>query len=51
MLRSILSGLLLAGVVFAQQNAVRFTLEAEQPRVAPGKPVRLRLSAAIEKAS
>ena len=34
---------------FAQQNAVQFTLEPETPKVAPGKPVRLRLSAAIEK--
>jgi len=48
-LRSILSGLLLAVVAFAQQNAVQFTLEPEQPKVAPGKSVRLKLSAAIEK--
>jgi thiol:disulfide interchange protein len=48
-LRSILSGLLLAATVFAQQNPVQFTLEPEQAKVAPGKPVRLRLSAAIEK--
>ena len=49
MIRSILIGVVLAGIAFAQQNAVRFTLEPEQPKVAPGKPVRLRLSAEIEK--
>lgn len=49
MLQFILCGLVLAGSAFAQQNAVRFTLEAELPKVAPGKPVRLRLSAEIEK--
>ena len=49
MIRSILFSVVLAGIAFAQQNAVRFTLEPEQPKVAPGKPVRLRLSAEIEK--
>jgi len=49
MLRFICCGLLVAGVAFAQTNTVQFTLEPEQPKVAPGKAVRLRLSAAIEK--
>lgn len=33
----------------AQQNPVTFRLEPEQPKVAPGKTVRLKLSAEIEK--
>ncbi|MEO6758480.1 MAG: protein-disulfide reductase DsbD domain-containing protein, partial [Saprospiraceae bacterium] len=48
-LRSISYGLLLAVSAFSQQNAVQFTLETEQPKVAPGKPARLRLTAIIEK--
>ncbi|MFN0103274.1 MAG: cytochrome c biogenesis protein CcdA [Bryobacteraceae bacterium] len=48
-LRSFPPALLLAGIAFAQQNPVRFTLEAEQPKTAPGKPLRLKLSAEIEK--
>lgn len=49
MLRSIVCGLVMAGAALAQQNAVRFTLEAEQAKTAPGKALRLRLSAEIEK--
>jgi len=49
MIRFILFSGVLAGVAVAQQNAVRFTLEPEHPKVAPGKPVRLRLSAEIDK--
>lgn len=41
--------MLAAGVSFAQQNAVKFSLEAEPAKIAPGKPVRLRLQAEIEK--
>lgn len=47
--RFLLFAYLFAVCAFAQQNAVQFTLEPEPKKVAPGKPVRLRLSAAIEK--
>jgi len=49
LLRFLGPAIVLASIASAQQNAVKFTLESEQPKVAPGKPVRLKLSAEIEK--
>jgi thiol:disulfide interchange protein len=49
MVRILFLSLLAALTLPAQQNAVRFALEPEQPKAAPGKPLRLRLQAEIEK--
>ncbi|MBI2686997.1 MAG: thioredoxin family protein [Acidobacteria bacterium] len=43
------STLLAASTLFAQQNAVKFNLQPEPAKVAPGKAVRLKLTAEIEK--
>ncbi len=42
-------GLAAAGTGYGQQTAVKFTLAPEQEKAAPGKPLRLRLSAEMEK--
>jgi DsbC/DsbD-like thiol-disulfide interchange protein len=47
-IRFLLFSVCLGAAAFAQQNAVRFTLEPEQPKAAPGKALRLKIAAEID---
>jgi thiol:disulfide interchange protein DsbD len=47
-IRFLLFSLCLGAAALAQQNAVRFTLEPEQPKAAPGKALRLKIAAEMD---